>query len=674
MQIEVIPCNGGLGAQLRIREFAPGEWKSRFAEVESLHLLLNQSGIDQEFLDKSSLEMAHNLLSQDGGDFTDALEEVQSLIVASGVPPTDDELVGLRLFKAYLMDEDELNSLKLRLAREPYEATEKTINPGCLVEKGATILGFTSLRKGSAGVGVFGEAIPSNPENRSIPKPGSSILEEDNKWMALKRGVLVVEDNTFKILGPRTADDQCLLVSEDKMSVRLILRNLDDDDFKPTLGFIQQFISDQHYMRSPDMEKVKTALDVFSKTGAKQDVVILTGKPSTPGKNGFMELLVDPEPNLPEPEKDGRVDFKTYSYFRTVKKGTPLGKVNAPVAGTMGMDVFGSPILPVNVVPVDLNLGKNTELNSSDPAFIVAACDGRLAVKDGMPEVVDVLKIKDDVSLKTGNINFPGSIEVTGDVRDNLEINVKGDVDISGMVEDGCITSEGAIVVKGGFTGTGKGVIKSKLSSVSIGFIRNQRIESHSDIIVYNEVINAQLYAKKTVVMKTLGHSVVGGHLIAYSGIEIFNAGNQMGAKTILEVGKDFEVEMALHQRKAAFKEIGADMEFLDAMSGKLQGLMRWGTDVKGDIRLLEQRTRGVSQFLRPLHDALAKQIKELQAKLYNPGNCYVWIKGDAFPGTMLRYQERIVLIKEVTRGKRWLFRGNSGAALSNDQDTVEYA
>jgi uncharacterized protein (DUF342 family) len=264
---------------------------------------------------------------------------------------------------------------------------------------------------------------------------------------------------------------------------------------------------------------------------------------------------------------------------------------------------------------------------------------------------------------------------VTGDVRDNLEITAKGDVDISGVVEDGCITSEGAIVVKGGFTGTGKGVIKSKLSSVSIGFIRNQRIESHSDIIVYNEVINAFLCAKKSIVMKSMGHSVVGGHLIAYSGIEVFNAGNPTGAKTILEVGKDFEVEMTLNLNKSAYKEILADIDFLDRMSLKMQNMMRWSGDVKGDIRLLEQRTRGVSQFLKPLRDALAGQIKMLEGKLYNPGDCYIWVKGDFFPGTMLRYQDRIVPVKEAGRGKRWIFRGKNAALRPNDDaDTVEPA
>jgi hypothetical protein len=196
---------------------------------------------------------------------------------------------------------------------------------------------------------------------------------------------------------------------------------------------------------------------------------------------------------------------------------------------------------------------------------------------------------------------------------------------------------------------------------VSIGFIRNQRIESHSDIIVYNEVVNAQLLAKKAVVMKSVGHSVVGGHLLGYSHIEIFNSGNETGAKTILEVGKDFEVEAELLQKKVALKEVQADMDFLAKTLEKLQSLVRWGSDIKGDIRLLEQRTRGVLQFIRPLKEGLVAKIKELEERLYNPGDCYIWVRGTAFPGTILRYQDRHVLLKEAAKGKRWLFRGKNG-------------
>src|SRR5690606_21041506 len=299
------------------------------------------------------------------------------------------------------------------------------------------------------------------------------------------------------------------------------------------------------------------------------------------------------------------------------------------------------------------------------PAGIVALCDGKFTVADGVPEVVETLKIGGDVSLKTGSVTFPGSVEVQGDLRDNLEIHASGAVDITGVVEDGCIVSEGAVVVKGGFTGTGKGVIKSKLSSVTIGYIRNQRIESHSNIVVYNEVVNALLFARKSILMKTSEHSVVGGHLLAFQSIEIHNAGSPAAIKTILEVGKDFEVERMLHEKRAALKEMESDRVFLEGMLAKLQDMVRWSRDVKPDTRLLEQRTKGVMQFLGRRIEETGKEIGDLEARLYFPGDCFIHIRGDAYPGTVLRHRDRAVFVKDVEKGKRWLFRNGGNAQHS---------
>ncbi len=674
MRLEVVPCNNALSAQLRIHEFSPEGWKAQFRDLESLCGLLFQNGIAREFIDKSSLQIVYELLNNIvNEDIAGALEEAHSIVVASGVPSSESEVVGLRLLKAYLSTDAELSSLKARLASQSFELLQRDINPGCVVQKGAVILGFSAIKPGTPGIDVFGKSLPPNPYGSSLPRPGNAILEEGNNWIALKQGILVVEDNTFKILGPRSPQDSCILIAPDKMSVRLVLRFDEDDDFKPTVGFLEEYLSRQQFAISPDMDRIGKTMEAFASTGKNQDVVILTGKPCVEGKNGSLELLLNPEPALPEPDNVGRIDFKTFSYFRTVKKGTPLARVIAPESGRIGMDVYGNPLLPKEITAFGENLGKNTELTITDPAFIVAGCDGRLVMSNGLPEIVDTLQIKDDVSLKTGNITFPGSVEVGGDVRDNLEINAKGDVDIAGIVENGSIVSEGAIVVKGGFTGTGKGVIKSRLSSVSIGFIRNQRIESHSDIIVFNEVVNAHLCAKKTISMKSVGHSVVGGHLIAYTGIEIYNSGNETGSKTILEVGKDFEVEAELIQKKSALQEIHTDLDFLERMLEKMQSLVRWGIDVKGDTRLLEQRARGILQLLRPLKSDLAKKIRELEDALFNPGDCYIWVKGTVYPGTILRYQDRNVIVKDVVKGKRWLFRGKSSSPPNRESNHPEF-
>jgi uncharacterized protein (DUF342 family) len=330
----------------------------------------------------------------------------------------------------------------------------------------------------------------------------------------------------------------------------------------------------------------------------------------------------------------------------------------------LGMDVFGQSILPPRSIPFEKAAGKNTERKGVDILSVLATKDGKLSMAGGVPEVTDTLEIRDDVSLKTGNIDFPGSVEIQGDLRDNMEIRADGNVDISGTVEDGCITSGGAIVVHGGFTGSGKGVIKSKLSSVTIGHIRNQRIESHSNIIVYNEIINALLCAKNSIVMKTPEHSVIGGHLKAYSSIELSNVGNPGGVKTILEVGKDFEVELELDEKRALLKSMSEDLEFLENVFIKLHNQVRSNPAVTLEIRLLEQRTKGILQFIYKLREPLNAEIRILESRLYNPGDCFVHVRGCAYPGTVLKYKDRIHIVSELAKEKRWLFRGQGSTSV----------
>jgi uncharacterized protein (DUF342 family) len=398
-------------------------------------------------------------------------------------------------------------------------------------------------------------------------------------------------------------------------------------------------------------------LDAFLREGTEQEVLLLEGVLPRPGKNGSIQLLVDPEPDLPDAETIRNVDFKAFTFFRTVAKGERLARILPPQPGVAGMDVFGNITLPRPGAPVKVKPGRNTEFAPDDPDVIVASKDGKLSVEDGIPYVVDTLKVSDDVSFKTGNLRFPGSIEVTGNVLDKFSIEAKGDVGIGGVVENGVVISEGAILIKGGVIGGAAGLIKSKLSSVTIGFIRNQRIESHSNIVVYNEVLNGQLLARKSILMKSNGHSVIGGHLVAYESIEIHNAGNEAGTRTILEVGKDFEIEAELLRKRETLKAVRADLEFLEKRRDKLEMIVRWEGGKHTENRLLEQRVKGVLKFLERLRQGLNARLNELETLLYNPNDCHIAVSGTAYPGTLLKHRDKVIPINEAMRGKRWLFK-----------------
>lgn len=662
MVVDVLACNDGLEAKLSIRDFDFGEWRKQFPALQSLQSFLLAKGLAPDLIEEAAVGVIYVLLSEASaeGQLAVNLEEAQSIILAGGSAPEHEEAEGLMFHKSYLSDPREIDALDQRLQEVEGEQAKKGVNPECLVEEGQTILSFLSIRKGKPGRDVYGKEIPFHPYTAALPATGRGIVKLEKKWVAKDSGILILLQDTLLVLGPGGTQPGLIRVSDDKLSAWLVLQKESvgrDRDSRAALGSVKSLMTRLGLRPMQDEARALKALEAFLRDGTEQETLLLQGVLPKAGKKGSIQLLVDPEPDLPDPETVHNVDFKAFTFFRTVKKGDRLARILPPQPGVAGMDVFGNITLPKPGAPIEVVPGRNTEFAPDDADVIMASKDGRLAVEGGIPYVADTLKVAEDVSFKTGNLTFPGSVEVEGNVLDKFAIDAKGDVGIGGVVENGVVVSEGAILIKGGVIGGGSGLIKSKLSSVTIGFIRNQRIESHSNIVVYNEVLNGQLLARKSILMKSNAHSVVGGHMVAFEGIEIHNAGNEAGAKTILEVGKDFEVEAELLRKRETMKTVRADLEFLEKRRDKLEMMVRWEAGKNPENRLLEQRVKGVLKFLERLRQGLNAKLNELEAALYNPKDCHIAVSGTAYPGTVLKYRDKVIPINEPLRGKRWLFK-----------------
>jgi uncharacterized protein (DUF342 family) len=657
LRVEVFACNGGLEAKLAIRDFEASRWKADFGEKSKLVRHLCSQGLIPELVDQSALESICGLLGEVDGDWTAAdytLKEAQSTPVSCGLPPADEEAEGLMFHKGYLSDADTVKAFRAKLSEEGFDQAKASVDAECLVEPGQSILSFLGIRPGKQGKDVFGKSIPFRSYEQALPEAGRGIRKLENMWVAEEAGVLMLEGNALKIIGPDNLKDVQIKVSDDRMSAHLRIRSgvVDEHEVDRKLKAINSMMVEMGLKAAASFDRIIDALHA----GEECDLLLLEGIPSKPGKDGCLRLLVNPEPDLPDPDLVAKLDFKEFTFFRSIKKGEQLAKVQPPDPGIPGRDVFGVPVPAVPGGPFRKEPGANTEYSPADKSIIVASCNGRLSLEDGIPSVVDTLKVE-DVSFKTGNVSFPGSVEVGGNVLDSFVIDAKGDVGIGGVVENAQVVSEGSIVIKGGVVGGSKGLIKSKLSSVTIGYIRNQRIESHSNIVVYNEVFNAQLLACKSILMKSSSHSVVGGYLTAFDCIEVYNSGNGAGAKTFLEVGKDFEVEAVLNRKKEQLKVVRADLEFLGAKLEKIQLIVRWKASGKPEIRLLEQRVKGVMEFLEKVKPALSAEMEALEKKLYNPQDSYIYVRGTVYPGTVLKFRDRVIPITEEMRDKRWIFK-----------------
>ncbi|HKP98139.1 MAG TPA: FapA family protein [Fibrobacteria bacterium] len=663
-KLSVSISGDGMGAKLRIADFTASGWKSEWAGPDGLEggarlrAFLETEGIAPACVRGDVLDWIGRTLAQaPEGDPAGELGSVQDVDVAQGVAPVHDEPLGLAFHHSYLSNAEAIADLRRKADAWGFESIRESIDPAYWVNSGETVLSFQGVARGRSGTDVLGVPIPYQLIGDRLPPFGKSLFLNGTKLIAVCEGALIIENGRLKVLGSDSLPTCQVVVAEDGMSANLVLGGNSLNDWSVTLEMVQAALRDQGVVRMLPEAEVQAALSRFNQDHLPLTLLIARGRPPVPGRDGRLSLLVDPEPDVPLPGAGGSIDFKDFSFFKTVAQGARLAQVLAPEAGEAGMNVRGEPIPPPEGRPFSSDPGPNTILEGFDPLYLAARVSGRLALRNGIPEVVEVLDVSGDVSLKTGNIDFPGAVKVAGDVHNRMEIRSVGDVEVVGTVEDSVIRSDGAIVIKGGVNGHGGGLIKSRLSSVTIGYLHNQRIESHSHIVVFNEIINSTLRARKTITMRFGKFSVLGGHLLAGESMDLFNVGSEAGSRTVLEVGKDFEVEAEIAEKNARLLEHAQDAEFLRDMEEQLAGMIRLRRGASDEDVLLQKRAQGALELLERWIGSLRKDLAELSKRLYHPGPCGILIRGVAHPGTVLKYHDDVVVIANPIANRKWTFR-----------------
>lgn len=664
LKLSLAVSGDALGAKLRIEGFTSAEWRSHWIGASGkegparLRAFLQAEGLAGDCLREEVLAWISETL-RDSTEETRSqdIEAVEGMNVAEGRMPTHEEPQGLAFNRSYLSNAEAIAELRRKADAWGFGGIRESIEPAYWVSSGETVLSFQSTVKGVPGRDVFGMPIPFLPLRERLPPFGKSLFLKERKLIAVCEGAIIVEDGLLKVLGADSLPTCQVVVAEDGMTANLVLGGNYLNDWTVNMDMVQTALREQGVLCMLPEAEIQSALDKFNQDHLPLSLLVARGRAPIAGTDGRVELLVDPEPEVPMPGLDGSIDFKDFSFFRTVAKGMRLAEVRAPIPGEPGMNVHGEAVPPPEAKPFAAEPGRNTEFEGLDPLYLVAATSGRLAVKRGIPEVVEVLDVSGDVSLKTGNIDFPGAVKVAGDVHNRMQIHSVGDVEVVGTVEDSIIRSDGAIVIKGGVNGLGTGIIKSRLSSVTIGYLHNQRIESHSHIVVFNEIINSHLLARKTISMKYGKYSVLGGHLLAGEGLDLFNVGSDAGGKTVLEVGKDFEVEAEIAEKNARLIAHGQDLDFLRDMDDQLARMLRLGRSHSAEDALLQKRTLGAMENLERWIGGLRKDLAELSKRLYNPDICEILIRGVVFAGTVIKYRENVLVVPLQTSHRKWLFR-----------------
>lgn len=330
-----------------------------------------------------------------------------------------------------------------------------------------------------------------------------------------------------------------VLINEDSMQARIC--------FSTTPGTDQKL--------SPVAFTLDNALMALSVAGVKAGVnndmimdmiesrqfdvfkAVAMGKPPLNGTSGFYTFHFNTEHDgKPKVLEDGSVDYHSIDGYEPVSKDALLATYTPATSGHFGYNVRGAVIPNVKGKEQPRLSGSGFHINENATEYY-ANVDGKVELNKGNTELVvsNVLEIKSDVDLTTGDVNFNGDVIVTGNVVSGSRITATGSVTVAGNVEGAIILSGGDITMKLGMQGGGRGIIKCG-GNLYGKFFEQVRIDCKGDIHA-SSMMNCVVNCQGSMFVTGRHGILVGGTISCQGDIEATIIGNLAEVKTYLNIG-----------------------------------------------------------------------------------------------------------------------------------------
>ena len=237
--------------------------------------------------------------------------------------------------------------------------------------------------------------------------------------------------------------------------------------------------------------------------------------------------------------KSGQINFKELNLIQNVVEGQPLAQKIPAQEGKSGKTVTGKYLAAAAGKDIPIPLGKNTRL-AEDQLTVVAETNGQVLLVKNQINVEPVMTIEGNVSIKTGNIMFLGTVYVKGSVDDGFSIKASGNIEVKGTVGKASLDAEGDIVVSQGVVGKEGGYIRAG-KSIWAKFIQNvAEVDAGDSVIVSDGIIGSKISANYKVICSGKRADIIGSEVTALEGVYARNLGSPAaGSDTIVSVGFD---------------------------------------------------------------------------------------------------------------------------------------
>lgn len=381
----------------------------------------------------------------------------------------------------------------------------------------------------------------------------------------------------------------------------------------------------------------------FAKPKYCTDIVVAMGTPPRHGKDAEIEYYFQTDLKArPTLNEDGSVDFFHLNTICHCNKGDVLAKLYPEDPGEAGQSVYGEKIKPRDVKRTVLRFGRNITI-SEDNTVLTADVDGHVMLVEGKVFVSNVLEVE-NVDISTGNIEYDGSVTVSGNVCTNFSVKAKGNIEVRGVVEGACLEADGNIIITRGMNGMARGILKAGGNIVS-KFIENAKVTAGGSVST-EAILHSDVAAGTNITVTGKKGFITGGKVSAANLIEVKTLGSSMSADTIVEVGIDpvLKLKASELQKRIAdnSKVIGQIRPVLTAMAQKLsQGVKLRPEQTKTLHEMIQMESQ-----LKEMIERDTEEYKNIQAMMEESNAAHVEVTGEVYAGTKISISDSSMVVK----------------------------
>lgn len=376
--------------------------------------------------------------------------------------------------------------------------------------------------------------------------------------------------------------------------------------------------------------------------------ILAKGRQAVDGNaSQFIPAVKTLEDRLKKPKlkEDGSVDMRDFGKLANVQPGITLIRQQPSTAGKEGYKITGE-VLPAKAGEnKPLIAGDGTEISKNNPLELVSTIAGvPVEIKNGMR--VDNIFTIPEVNIKSGHIDFEGSVIVTRNVEPGMKINAKGDITVLGSVESSELIAGGSITVKQGIIGHQKDEDKSLSCRLTCNGDINVAHSQYCYLEAENIVIQRQSSHCfiKAVNLLQVGSTdspkgmLFGGEILDATTLIAGEIGNDSGVKMIVNLAvsgaeitentdKCFKTLAKTHEQLDALQTALAKAELVKDTQKKQLLISKIGATQLHYCEQAEQLEKRLSNLEHNLHDLLTNTNLTVNTTLHSGVEIHIFEK-----------------------------------------------